>query len=380
MRRFQIMLLLTLSTVFTSQTSAAELQLEFVPRLDGWQSGNSLQQEFKRELYLRSALDVMAQSGLSAYRFRLEGFVTRDLAEENLRPLGAPDIRKSRDESDLNEAWVDLTYDSLGLRVGRQPIRWSQSWTLPSLDLFSGRRFNRFFLDPLLDQLTHPDAIRITKSGKIFEQAFDVDLVRVYKSAPIRFAQPVANREREDLHETALRASAKIGLLDLAIIGSHKLEPRLGKNEIISGLQGSYAFNDVVVKTEVGNSDRDALFLTLGSDWFLDEWFVGPQLTIYRDALLLAATGEAIAYIPVRYTKEKWTFELDLLKGFGSPNSQRDLYSSIRVAYEFTSGFTASAGAQTYRGEAGRLLGQAQNLTEEKTIGFRLEYTGGLTL
>jgi hypothetical protein len=380
MRRFQIMLLLTLSTVFTSQTSAAELQLEFVPRLDGWQSGNSLQQEFKRELYLRSALDVMAQSDLTAYRFRFEGFVTRDLAEENLRPLGAPDIRKSRDESDLNEAWVDLTHDSLGLRVGRQPIRWSQSWTLPSLDLFSGRRFNRLFLDPLLDQLTHPDAIRITKSGKIFEQAFDVDIVRVYKSAPIRFAQPVPNREREDLHETALRASTKIGLLDLAIIGSHKLEPRLGKNEIISGLQGSYAFNDVVVKTEVGNSDRDALFLTLGSDWFLDEWFLGPQLTIYRDALLLAATGEAIAYIPVRYTKEKWTFELDLLKGFGSPNSQRDLYSSIRVAYEFTSGFTASVGAQTYRGEAGRLLGQAQNLTEEKTIGFRLEYTGGLTL
>jgi len=380
MRVLQILFLLAMSTTFTSKTFAAELHLEFVPRFDGWQSGNGLQQEFKRELYLRSAVDVMAQSGLTAYRFRLEGFATRDLAEENLRPFGAPDIRKSRDEADLNEAWADLTYDSLGLRIGRQPIRWSQSWTLPSLDIFSGRRFNRLFLDPLLDQLTHPDALRITKSGKIFEHAVDLDVVRVYKSAPIRFAQPVANRDREDLHETALRASAKIGLLDLAVIGSHRLSPLLGKDEIINGLQGSYAFEDFVLKTELGNSDRDALFLTLGTDWFLDEWFLGPQLTVFRDPLLLAATGEAILYFPLRYTNEKWTYELDILKGFGSPGSKDDLYSSVRVAYEFTSGCSASIGAQTYRGEAGRLLGQAQRLTEEKTIGFRLEYTGGLTL
>jgi hypothetical protein len=380
MTLLRLLLLIALSTTLTSQTFAAELQLELVPRFDGSQSGNSLQQEFKRELYLRSALDLMAQTDLTAYRFRLEGFVTRDLAEENLRPLGAPDIRKSRDESDLNEAWIDLTHDSLGLRIGRQPIRWSQSWTLPSLDLFSGRRFNRLFLDPLLDQLTHPDAFRITKSGKIFEHAFDLDLVRVYRSAPFRFAQPVANREREDFHETAIRTSTKIGLLDIAIVGSHKFEPRLAKDEIISGLQSSYAFDDFVLKAEVGSSDRDALFFMIGSDYFLDECFLGPQLTIYRDPLLLASTGEAIAYIPLRYTKEKWTFEFDILKGFGTTTSQKDLYSSVRIAYEFTSGVSAAVGAQTYRGEAGRLLGQAQSLTEERAIGFRLEYIGGLTL
>lgn len=109
MKILRLLLLLALSSTFPSKTFAAELQLEFVPRFDGWQSGNGLRQEFKRELYFRSAMDVMAQSGLSAYRFRLEGFATRDLAEESLRPFGAPDIRKSRDEADLNEAWVDIT-------------------------------------------------------------------------------------------------------------------------------------------------------------------------------------------------------------------------------------------------------------------------------
>ncbi|MDZ4083346.1 MAG: hypothetical protein U1E10_10445 [Bdellovibrionales bacterium] len=363
-----------------SVADAAEFNLEFVPRIDVWQSGTSFDQELKRELYLRSAFDVMAQQELTAYRSRLEGFVTRDFAEESKRPSGAPDFRKSREEADLNEAWIDVTHDSLGIRIGRQPIRWSQSWTLPSLDLFSGRRFNRLFLDPLLDQLTHPDAIRISKSGKVSDHPYDLDFVRVLKSAPFRFASPVTNREREDLHETALRASTKFGLLDLAVIGSHKLEPRAGKDEITSGAQGSYAFDDFVLKSEFGNSDRDALFFTLGSDWFLDEWFIGPQVTVYRDALLMASTGEAVAYLPIRYSKEKWTFELDVLKGFGAATSYKDLYSSFRIAYEITTGFSASIAAQTYQGEAGRLLGQAQSLTDERTIGVRLEYTGGLTL
>lgn len=369
-----------MTALLPQQVGATELQFEFVPRFDGWQSGNSFDQELKRELYLRSALDLMSQRGLTAYRSRIEGFVTRDLAGESRRPLGSPDIRNTRDEADLNEAWIDVTHDSFGLRIGRQPIRWSQSWTLPSLDIFSGRRFNRLFMDPLLDQLTHPDAIRITKSGTLYDQAFDLDVVRVYKSAPIRFAQPLSNRERKDLHETAFRASAKSGLLDFAFVGSHRLEPRLEKNEIVTGLQASYAFDDFVVKSEIGNSDRDAIFLTIGSDWFLDEWFLGPQLTVYRDSLLLAPTGEAIAYIPFRYTKDKWTFELDFLKGFGSPTAHKDLYSSLRVTYEISSGLTVSIAAQTYQGETGRLLGQAQTLTEEKAIGFRLEYIGGLTL
>lgn len=47
-----------------------------------------------------------------------------------------------------------VSIDSVGVRIGRQPIRWSQSWTLPSLDIFSGRRSNRLFLDPLIDQFT----------------------------------------------------------------------------------------------------------------------------------------------------------------------------------------------------------------------------------
>ncbi len=369
--------LLTPNIAFAEPT---EIQIEFVPRLDAWQANDELAQEFKREFYLRSAIDLMAQSGLTSYRSRIEGFVTRDFAEEGKNPLGAPDIRKTRDESDLNEAWLDVSHDSLGLRIGRQPIRWSQSWTLPSLDLFSGRRFNRLFHDPLLDQLTHPDAIRITSSGKVFERAYDLDLVRVFKTAPFRFAQPLTNREREDLHETAFRGSLKLGLLDLAVIGSHRFEPRLSKNEIVSGIQGSYAFEDFVMKSELGNSDRDAVFFMLGMDWFLDEWFLGPQMTVFRDPFLQAPTGEALFYLPIRYNKEKWTYEFDLLKGFGAASSGDDSFSSLRVTYEFVTGFNAGVAVQNYRGQTGRFLGTAKALTGGNTAGIRLEYTGGLSL
>lgn len=365
----------------TSQGNAepTEISLELNPRLDAWAGSSTshpdFNQEFKQELYLRTAIDAVKQFNLTSLRARIDGFATMDRAEVGKKPFGAPDLRKSRDEADLNEAWFDINQDSFGVRIGRQPIRWSQSWTLPSLDILSGRRFNRLFLDPLVDQLTHPDAIRLTKTGVV-----DLDLVRVFKSAPIRFASPVPNREREDFHETAIKASTKLGLLDFAFIGSHKLEPRVGKDEIQTGLLASYAFEDVVLKAEMANSDRDALFFTFGTDWFLDEWLVGPQFTVFRDAFIQAPTGDGLVYLPIRYSKEKWAFELDLLKGVGSSSSAEDFYSSLRIGYEFASGFSASIATQIYRGESGRFLGQAESLTGGRILGLRLDYIGGFNL
>ncbi len=357
----------------------AETSLEYVPRLDLYEKGA------KQELYLRLAADksgnISANSfGLASYRMRLEGFVTRDFAEQEKKPLGQPDLRKSREESDLNEAWLDLGFtNGLGLRIGRQPIRWSQSWTLPSLDLLTGRRFNRFFLDPLIDQLTHPDAIRLTYSGTIQGNSWDLDVAQVLRSAPFRFAEPLPNRDRENLGETAAKLGVKLGLLEVAAIGSTKKIAGTNSRDLQTGLLASYAFEKVVLKFEAGNSDRDAMFAMFGTDWFLDEWLIGPQITTFKDPAL-QNDGEAIFYLPIRYTKERWSLESDVMIGFGQPSAADDRFLSLRIGRELYEGLLLSAGLQRYDGQAGRLLGQAKSILGETIYGLRLEFTGGLVL
>jgi hypothetical protein len=359
----------------------ADLQVDMVPRLDAWQNDRAVMQE----IYGRMAIDGTKAYGATSLRARAEGFATYDFAEENLRPLGNPDLRKSRNEADLSELWFDASYQSFGLRVGRQPIRWSQAWTLPSLDILTGRRANRLFFDPLIDQLTHPDAVRLTNTFSIGSHSIAMEVVRVYGSAPTRFAEPLKNLDRVDNHETAAKISTRFGSLDIGVLGSLRYEPRIAKDDAISGIFGSYAFEDFVFKFEGGTSSRDASFGTVGTDWFWGNWIFGPQFTFYNDPFLGTSKSEMLVYVPLRYSGNSWIFELDLMQSFqsplgtGNPDAIKNRFASVRVGRELREGLTLTVAAQDYRGSALSLLGQAESLAGGQVYGLRLEYSGGFT-
>ncbi len=87
----------------------------------------------------------------------------------------------------LQEAYLEYKQESYFIRVGRQALRWSESWTLPSLDIWTGRRFNRLYFDPLADQLTH-------STGATFSYAqdtFSVELVSFWDLAETFFPEPI---------------------------------------------------------------------------------------------------------------------------------------------------------------------------------------------
>jgi hypothetical protein len=359
----------------------ADLQVELVPRLETWQNDRAVMQE----VYGRMAIDVTKSRGSASFRARAEGFASYDFAEEDRRPFGNPDLRKSREEADLSELWLDASFESFGLRVGRQPIRWSQSWTLPSLDILTGRRANRLFFDPLIDQLTHPDAIRLNKTFSVGSRSIAVEAVRVYGAAPNRFAQPLKNLDRVDNHETAVKISTRFGSLDIGVVASYRFEPRVLQDDAISGLFGSYAFEDFVFKFEAGNSSRDAGFGTIGTDWFWGSWLFGPQVTFYSDPFLGTSESETLIYLPLRYSENPWILELDFMQslqgpfGTGNPNAIRNRFASIRVGRELREGLMLSMALQDYRGNSASLLGQAESLTGGQIYGLRLEYSGGFT-
>ncbi len=346
-------------------------EFESVPRFEVWQGERAVM----REVYTRLAFDASKQLGSTLLRARTEGFVSYDIAEEDRRPIGNPDLRKSRNESDLNELWFDATFESIGIRVGRQPIRWSQSWTLPSLDIFTGRRSNRLFLDPLIDQLTHPDAVRLTKSIQLAERTIEVEAVRIIQSAPNRYAEPIGNQDRIDNDVFGAKASTRFGSLDIGFVFS-STDKGAAKGST-AGLFGSYAFEKVVAKFEAGEATRNARFAMLGFDWFLDSLMIGPQVTVFTDPLLSNRDGIALAYLPVLYSENRWTFEFDWLQSFGAPDAARNRFSSLRIGREVAEALILSFAVQDYRGDALGLLGQGERLTGGTIYGMRLEYTGG---
>ncbi|MBL7688418.1 MAG: hypothetical protein JNJ49_10310, partial [Bdellovibrionaceae bacterium] len=170
-------------TRFARANDAVTGNISYTPRLDIWESE---QRAIARTLYLRSSLDLRyAQMGL-----RADGFLTQEFSEAS-KP--SQESRGTKSSADLSELFWDGEIQSEGsawaLRIGRQPIRWSQSWTLPSLDFFTGRRANRLFLDPLIDQLTHPDAAKLTYSAEFGE----LEIARVFGRSPTTMPQPFAN-------------------------------------------------------------------------------------------------------------------------------------------------------------------------------------------
>lgn len=334
--------------------------LSYSPRLDLWQSEK---QAIARTLYFRSSLDLRyKQMG-----FRADGFVTEEL-NDDAKPN--QENRGTKNSADLSELFWDGEVRTDGsawaLRLGRQPIRWSQSWTLPSLDFFTGRRANRLFLEPLPDQLTHPDAAKLTYSNEFGEFEF----VRIFARSPTLMPHPFSNIDRTDLRDVGLRILLKTGGLDWTVLTRH--------NELRTdtGLLANYAFDDFVAKAEFGSSSISERFLMLGTDWFLETVTIGPQFTLLETATRV----EGQLYIPFRYKFEQWLIDAEHLQYFGSTELVKDHYSSLRIGHEVFDGGVISIGAQTYRGASGRPLGISESMTNGSVYGLRFEYTGGFIL
>lgn len=359
--RWLSLILITVSfSSLASANEAATGNFSYTPRLDLWQSE---QQAIARTFYLRSSLDLRYEQ----MGFRADGFVTQEFTEDSKQ---SQERRRTKNSADLSELFWDgelrMDGSAWALRLGRQPIRWSQSWTLPSLDFFTGRRANRLFLEPLVDQLTHPDAAKLTYSNEFGE----FEVVRVFGRSPTLMPHPFSNIDRTDLRDIGLRVLVKSGGIDWTMLARH--------NEVRTdtGLLANYAFEDFVAKVEVGTSSLSERFLMFGTDWFLETVTLGPQITLLETSTQV----EGQLYIPFRYKFEQWLIEVEHLQYLGSTELAKDHYSSLRIGCDVFDGGVISVGAQTYRGSNGRPLGISESMTDGSVYGLRFEYTGGFIL
>lgn len=317
---------------------------------------------------------LLGRAGIDAGTWSLsaEGFIEGDLETEHAR------LRRSTSLAELQEAYFDWRSGPFFVRLGRQPVRWSQSWTLPSLDIFTGRRWNRLFFDPVPEQLIHPDGALVTWVSE--GGATTVDVFAALLPAPSEFPEPLpsatqASHKRRvfgrphDDPEVGTRIQRKFGGLDSSLV--YKRADDL--NTVGFGL--TYATDCCVWKTEAGTVEGQSRFVTLGLDVFVDELSLMPQISRFSDDVLTADRPEHIGYLPIRYTTGPHAFELQLYRNF----EVFDTFSHLMYGYDITDELKISAFAQKYEGRAGRLFGAYQTLTENGIVmGLRLELTHAL--
>ena len=304
--------------------------------------------------------------------FNLESFIEHDLAQTTLEPNGAPDARKSRSVAALQEAYVDAQWGPIFFRAGRQPVRWSQSWTLPSLDVFTGRRWNRLFVDPVSEQLTHPDGVLVSYGGSIIE----ADLFEVIQTAENNYPSPLGNVDRALRDQTGLRLKTRVGGFDLSVVAHRRPEDGLLGGSV------SYALDCCVLKTEVGARGTSSNFALIGIDYFGDflgiDTTLGPQITAYHDTLITKDDVEAVMYLPLRLSRGKNAIEFQYYK----VDRVRDMFSSLLVSRELSdyknTSVKLSVFNQNYLGQTGRLFSIYENLTGTSVTGLRLDLNKSL--
>lgn len=322
----------------------------------------------------RALLKTQVNYLAGPYTFYVDAFFEAD----RLHTQDSP--RRTASRGYLQEAYIDLNLESLYFRLGRQALRWSEMWTLPSLDIWSGRRFNRLFVDPLTEQLTHSSGFSATYAGK----SLSVDIVVLPELAVSTFPSPLVESNFVDDQE--LSYGARLGFEWRGMQWQWIAAKRQSEN--ISGLSLNYAFEHWVAKFELGGVDRmtssmidstgartSDTFATFGVDIFLRDWIFSPQWTYLQtpDRTSDLYGERNFFYLGVNRKDEKTDLQIQIQM---DPQKQ-DQFASLYWGMFLRPWWSVGAYVQHYDFAAsGRLLSAVSDAAGEDglIVGFRTEW------
>lgn len=287
-------------------------------------------------------------------------------------------IRRSQSQAYLQEAYIELKLDSIFIRAGRQAMRWSESWSIPSLDVWTGRRLNRLLLDPLSEQLTHSTGMSVSYASKIF----GIDLVAVSELSEYIYPEPyprtLIKNENNDASYGG-RIKLDTNGFGLSAMGAQLIQ----KSHY--GVSANYAFSSIVPKFEFGTShdrtkglltNRDEYFTTIGCDIFLGNVILLPQITVYDFGNLKNRSND---YQSAYYFSFQWNpNKHDIQTQFFYNSTSKDSYSSLSYGYNWSDYFTTAGFVQNYEGSDGGLYNLYEDITGGFVAGIRLELSGNL--
>ncbi|WP_413560575.1 hypothetical protein [Bdellovibrio sp. HCB209] len=329
--------------------------------------------ENKEELANRLLLHSRLSAGAGRFTVFAEGFGDFDGAKE------PSEERRSPHRGYLQEAYVELKTNSSYIRVGQQAMRWSDSWVVPSLDVWTGRRYNRLFFDPFADQLTHSQGVSYSYES----ESFGLDLVGVSKMAQTYYPEPLPETMTSDKDsETGYGGRIKINGKG---IGFTALAAKAAEKNIY-GMTANYAFEKAVPKIELGGSQdnsvnadpdyKDEYFGSLGVDLFLGNFVILPMVTFYDSGRFSTSSHD---YKTLYYMSMVWNpnrHDLQAQVYYNSVN--QDAFASLSYGYNVTDWSTLTGFVQYYEGDGDTLFAIYKNMTGGSVVGVRFEITGNL--
>lgn len=320
----------------------------------------------EEELANRFIVKTKLNSNVGPFALFVEGFSEFEGNEDQTF------IRRSPSKGYLQEAYVEFKLESFFVRVGRQALRWSESWTVPSLDVWTGRRWNRLFFDPLSEQLTHP-------TGAFFSYAKDdysLDLVGIGELAETTYPVPFPEVKNDKNASFGGRMKWMMGGFGLGVMAAQSQK----KNYY--GFSGNYAFDEAVPKFEMGSShdsaatpgvSPDQSFATLGCDVFLGDWILLPQMSLYELNGLGGKETQTTFYLSLQWNPHRHDIQVQAFQNIKSEDS----FIGASYGYNLTDYFTASGFIQNYQGKQG-LYEVYHDITGGLVFGVRFEVTGNL--
>jgi|GEM_PF-5203161 len=292
---------------------------------------------------------------LSAGRFRLHGeaFLEADAFEK--LPYSEPGHYRYF----LQEAYGEIDLSPFTLRAGYQSVRWSESWSVPSLDFWTARRWDRYFLDPVAEQLIHPLGVLL----RYADDSFELEGFGSFRTPTDTLPLGVDEESVEQRFDSGGRMKLRLWGLDFSpayafIDYRHHY-----------GFALSYAFDSVVAKIEAGHEGSNAEFGIAGLDIFIGEFSLFPQLTMYRPPEVSAL--ELITYVPLRYETGPNKFEVQFLR-----TQAGEIFIGGEYGRALDDNFTFSAFAQDYRSNGEGFISSFDKLVNAGWIGgMRLTVT-----
>ncbi|KYG68303.1 hypothetical protein AZI87_03340 [Bdellovibrio bacteriovorus] len=280
-------------------------------------------------------------------------------------------VRRSPSHGYLQEAYFEFNLDSFYVRVGRQALRWSESWTVPSLDVWTGRRWNRLFFDPLADQLTH-------STGVVFSYAretYSLEFVGVGELAESYYPVPIPQPDVEENTSFGGRVKWNWGNFAFSALTAQVLTTDH------YGVTGNYAFENAVPKFELGyvhdrkalENQQDRKFATLGCDIFWGNWILLTQVSRYETLVTNGLAYETSYYLTGQWNPNRHDVQL---QAFYNPDAESN-FGSFSYGYNITDYFTVSGFVQNYAGVSG-LYKIYEEITGGTVVGLRLELSGNL--
>lgn len=343
---------------------AARADLTLTPRFEAIQGKDEAMAD-------RAMLKTKFSSNFGKFSVFAEGFVEGDAAK-------AAEARRTKSDAALQEAYLELKQNAFFIRAGKQALRWSDMWVLPSLDIWTARRWNRLLFDPQPEQFIHSAGMSFTyaTNGLSLESFITDDPARD------EFPQPLPVNIDAKANELSGGARLKVdaGGFSFGVLGA-----KVGfKNW--AGASVNYAFESVVPKLEVGGyQDRsvDAVavasgasdhqnFAALGADVFMGNWTFQPQATYFDFGDLAKNTRDfqSIYYLSGTWQNDKHDFQFQT---FGNTSSS-DFFFGTQYGYNFKDWMTGTVFAQYYYGDDGGLITLFHQLTGGWVGGIRLEF------